>query len=81
MTTQKFDVTKHILVPKHSKVSDKERKDLLQKYKISADDLPRILKNDPAIAHLGPKLGDIIKIERDSPTAGKMAFYRVVVSE
>lgn len=72
------DITKHLLVPKHSKISEVEQKKLLEKYSITTRLLPKILKSDPAIAKLGAKVGEIIKIERDSKTAGKIYYYRVV---
>jgi DNA-directed RNA polymerase subunit H len=74
-----FDVSKHILVPKHSKVSDSEKKKLFEKYNINGKELPRIFKEDPAIVKLSVKVGDIIKIERESQTAGVAKYYRVVV--
>ncbi len=76
----KFDPTAHALVPKHSKVSEKDRKELFAKYQIEAKDLPRMLVGDPAIAHLGVKEGDIVKVDRRSPTSGASVFYRRVVS-
>ena len=51
---------------------------LLEKLNASKDKLPAILKSDPAIKKLKPKKGDIIKIERNSETAGKAIYYRVV---
>ena len=75
-----FDITNHLLVPKHTKISDKEKKDLLAKYKINLKELPKIKKNDVAIAKLGAKEGDVIKIVRNSPTAGEAIFYRGVVN-
>ena len=76
-----FDVSKHSLVPKHTKVSDAEKVKLFEKYLISARELPKILKNDPAIAKLNVKPGDIIKIERISQTAGISNYYRAVVED
>lgn len=76
----KLDVSKHVLVPKHSKVSEKERKELFDKYVIELRDLPRIFRADPAIAELDVKDGDVVKIVRKSPTAGVCMFYRRVVS-
>ena len=70
----------HILVPEHSKISEKEKHELLEQYRITDKELPRILKADAAIAHLDVKPGDVIKISRKSPTAGETVFYRVVVS-
>ncbi len=74
----KFKVSQHILVPKHSKLSETEKKEVLARYSISVNDLPKILTKDPAIAHLGIKEGDVIKIERNSPTAGDYIFFRRV---
>ena len=76
----KFDVTKHELVPKHAKLSEKEMKELFEKYSIELPNLPRIFKSDPSIQHLDVKDGDIIKISRKSPTAGDTHFYRRVVA-
>ncbi len=77
----KLDITSHILVPKHTKLSENEKKALFEKYKISLKDLPRISKKDPAIQHLDVEYGDIIKIERQSPTSGKVVYYRGVLNE
>lgn len=77
----KFDISKHILVPKHSKLSEKERKALFEAYNIEFKDIPKISIKDQAILHLDVKQGDIIKIERNSPTAGVTYFYRGVINE
>lgn len=77
---KKFKTDKHILIPKHSKVSDSQKEKLLEKYNISIKELPRILKTDSAISSLGVKPGDVIKITRKSQTAGEAIFYRVVVN-
>lgn len=76
----KFDVKKHELVPKHSKASEKEKKEITEKYKISVYDLPSIKANDPAIKDLDAKAGEVIKIERKSPTSGDTIFYRCVIN-
>lgn len=73
-------VTKHVLVPKHTKLSEREKKQLLEKYNITVKQLPRISKKDPAIQHLDVKPGDVIKIHRESKTAGKTEFYRSVAN-
>jgi len=74
-------IKEHNLVPQHTIVSEKEKEKLLEKYNISPSNLPRILKDDSALSNLKVKDGDIIKIERDSPTAGKVEFYRLVVND
>ncbi len=74
-----FDVTKHHLVPKHTKLSETEKSKVLGKYDVDAHSLPKILVNDPALKKLGAKVGDVIKIERNSKTAGVTEYYRVVI--
>jgi len=77
---KKIIVGKHELIPKHSKISDKEKKQLIEKYNInSLKELPKIIKNDPGLQGLNAKVGDIIKIIRQCPT-GEHHYYRVVVS-
>ncbi len=77
---KEIDVSKHVLVPKHVKLNEKEKKDLFEQYVADLRDLPRVYKDDPAIQGLDVKEGDIIKIFRKSPTAGEAIFYRRVVS-
>lgn len=76
-----FIVTSHILVPKHELCSDDEKAKVLAKYKVQPHQMPRITANDPAIRHLGVKVGDLIKITRHSDTAGDAVFYRIISSE
>ena len=77
---KEFSVEQHMLVPRHSKLSEKEKKELLEKYNISVAELPKIMKSDAAIQKLAAKPGDVIRIERNSPTAGTIDFFRVVVN-
>ena len=78
MKKPKFKVDKHILTPKHMKISEREKAQLLEKYHVTSKELPKMLKTDSAIKELDAKLGDVIKIIRKSPTAGEAVFYRVV---
>lgn len=78
-----FDISKHILVPKHTKLTKKEQQELFNRYNITHAQLLKIYKDDVAIAHLELEDGDVVKIERkgelQSPTAGVYNFYRGVV--
>jgi len=65
-------------VPKHTLLSDAEEKNLLGTYSISKADLPCIKHNDPAIANLNAKSGNVIKIERDSNFGSTAFYYRLV---
>lgn len=79
MPKKKIEIKNHILIPKHTKLSDKDKKALLDEYKISLKELPKISNNDPAISSLNLEAGDVIKIVRPSQTAGESIFYRVVI--
>jgi len=61
-------------------LNEKEKKALLEKYNISTKELPIILEDDAALIGLDVKPGDIVKIERKSPTAGNAVFYRAVAT-
>lgn len=76
-----LNISEHVLVPKHELLGDKEKKAILEKHSASLEDFPKILITDPAITHLSVKEGDMIKITRDSLTAGDAAFFRVVIAE
>ena len=76
---QEIKIDKHLYVPKHVKLSEEDTEELLKKLNITKKQLPRILKEDPAIANLDVKKGDIIKITRNSPTTGEADFYRVII--
>jgi DNA-directed RNA polymerase subunit H (RpoH/RPB5) len=75
---KQVDISKHILVPKHVKLSEKERREILMHYRINISDLPKISIKDPAIANMDVSIKDIIKIIRPSRTAGISVFYRRV---
>jgi len=74
-----FNIFDHVLVPKHEIVSPEDREKLLQEYRVQPYQLPRLLASDPAVKAIGARPGDIVRIIRDSPTAGKYVSYRHVV--
>jgi DNA-directed RNA polymerase subunit H len=76
-----FDATTHSLVPKHIILTEKDKKVLFERYSITIAELPKIFVTDPAIIALAPKLGDVVKIIKKSPTAGEAIYYRGVISE
>ncbi len=75
----KFRLQDHILVPKHEVLSQEEAEELLRVLGISKEQLPKIKATDPIVKEIGAKPGDIVKITRESLTAGKSVFYRLVV--
>jgi DNA-directed RNA polymerase subunit H len=76
---KKIEIDKHELVPKHILLEEREKEEVLQKFGITVRQLPRISMEDPVIKEVNPKIGDVIKIVRKSPTAGESVYYRVVV--
>ena len=80
MKELQFNISKHILVPKHEIVRDQsEIADLLTTYKMSKNKLTIILHSDPMARYLNVKVGEIVKITRDSPSAGIAIVYRYCV--
>ncbi|MCD6477463.1 MAG: DNA-directed RNA polymerase subunit H [Candidatus Aenigmarchaeota archaeon] len=76
---KEFKVTDHILVPKHEVLSKEEKIELLKKLNISEKQLPKIFDSDPVVKEIGAKIGNVIKITRNSPVAGKSIYYRIVI--
>ena len=74
-----FDLSKHLFVPKHIKLKDAEKEKILIQHYLSKKVLPKIFQSDPALAKFETQPGDVIKIERESKTAGASSYYRVVV--
>ena len=74
----KKDILKHQLVPEHVILSEEEAEKVLEEMKIHAEQLPRIRTDDSVVKAIGAKEGDILKIIRESPTAGKFVTYRIV---
>jgi|WetSurMetagenome_2_1015567.scaffolds.fasta_scaffold711980_2 DNA-directed RNA polymerase subunit H (RpoH/RPB5) len=72
------EVIQHKLVPKHELLGPEEAQQILENYKVTREQMPKILPTDPAIQHLSAKVGDLIKITRDSKFVGKSLYYRVV---
>ena len=76
---KKTKIAVHSLIPKHSKLSETEKKQVLEQYGITVKELPSISLDDAALHGLSVKVSDVLKIERNSPTAGKSVFYRSVI--
>jgi DNA-directed RNA polymerase subunit H len=74
-----FELFGHEIVPMHVIASDDEVNMVLDHYGIKKTQLPRIARDDPAAKVLGARLGQVIRIERESPTAGTTYYYRLVV--
>lgn len=74
-----FDLFEHVLVPKHEILEEKEKEQLLTQLRVHPYQLPQISSSDPAVKAIGAKPGDLLRVIRKSPTAGKHIAYRYVV--
>ena len=73
------NVTKHVLVPKHIKISKEEEDVILKRFNIKKKNELPIIKSDDAICqYYNFKSGDIIKILRSNELSGSGLFIRLV---
>ena len=79
MVEEDIPIFESYLVPKHEIMDEDQKTKLMQELNIIPKQLPIIKIDDPAIKSLNPKTGDVIKVTRKSPVAGKCLYYRVVV--
>ena len=70
---------RHYLVAEHLLIKKEKVAELMAELGIKKDALPRIEKADSAIKHLAPEKGDVVKIIRDSMTAGQAVYYRRII--
>ena len=74
----KIDILEHKLVPKHEIMSDSEIEEELGNADFEIDNLPKIKIDDPVIKNIGAEADDILRITRESQTAGIFITYRIV---
>lgn len=79
-----FETLNHILVPEHQLMSEEKVEEILKRYNIKLEQLPKIRRSDAAIRALEIRTGEIlkgsvIKVIRYSETAGISTSYRLVV--
>ena len=74
-----YNVTKHEYVPKHTVLSLKNKKEVLNKYKTLSKNFPYILSTDPICRYFGCLPGTMMKIDRESETCGMYTVYRMVI--
>ena len=78
-TLNKKFILEHELVPRHEILDESEVELVLKKYGIKKENLPKILKDDVVVKAIGAQEGQVLKITRNSPTAGESVYYRLVV--
>lgn len=79
MKKGRISVLDHELVPVHEVLAEAEVAELLKRYKIQKEQLPKITEADPAIKEIKAEVGNVVRIRRKSKTAGKSLSYRLVI--
>ena len=79
-TGREFRPLEHKMVPRHELVEEDELKKILSEYNIEKEQMPKIRESDPASRAIQANVGDVVRITRESQTAGKAIFYRLVIA-
>jgi len=75
-----FNILKHELVPPAKVLKPDEQEQLFKKYNLTnVKNLPEISRFDPQAMAIGIRPGQIVKLERKSPTAMISLYYRVCI--
>ncbi len=79
-TGREFNPLEHKMVPHHEILNEEDLNKVLSEYKVDKEQLPKIRISDPSAVSVKAKVGDVVRITRDSQTAGKSYFYRLVIA-
>ena len=74
-----MDITDHHLVPDHSVLTERQKQALLKRTRAKEDQLPRIMPTDPIARIYGLEYGQVLKVVRNSETAGRYVSYRIML--
>jgi len=75
-----FNILKHVLVPTHRVMNEKETLEIMKKYNImDRTQFPEISRFDPVARVIGLRPGQVCHIIRPSKTAIETNYYRVCV--
>lgn len=64
------NITKHMFVPKHTKVSDSVKDSM------TYEEYPLLSRKDPIVLYYDFPIGSVISIERNVPLIGNTTYYR-----
>tara|TARA_X000000950_G_scaffold7378_1_gene8053 strand:+ start:4988 stop:5641 length:654 start_codon:yes stop_codon:yes gene_type:complete len=76
-----FNILDHVMVPKHRKLNQEEKKNIMLKFNItSEEEIPEISRFDPVAIILFLRPGELCEITRYNKTSIKNIFYRICIS-
>lgn len=67
-----------MLVPKHEIMTEEEISEEFSDVDYNFKDLPKIRADDPVVEEIGAEPGNVLRITRESQTAGVFVTYRIV---
>ena len=73
-----LDIQNHMLVPKHEIMSEDEISEEFSDVDYDYKNLPKIKSDDPVVKTIGAVAGNVLRITRESQTAGVFVTYRIV---
>lgn len=75
------NILEHVKVPEHLVLSQEEAKSVRERYNLVKDEqIPSISRFDPVAVALGMRPGQMCRINRYSPTAGRAVYYRMCIA-
>ncbi|KAI4300867.1 hypothetical protein L6164_034195 [Bauhinia variegata] len=72
------NITKHVLKPKLVVLTEEEKLELLEKYSLKENQLPRMLQNDTTARYYGLERGQVVKITYSGEITQLHVTYRCV---
>ena len=76
-----FNILEHTMVPKHRKLNNDEKKEVMKKFNINNDgEVPEISRFDPVANIMFLRPGEMCEITRFNKTSITNKFYRVCIS-
>lgn len=80
LASLQYNVIEHTFVPKHRKLTEEEKENVMKKYNITNDSqFPEISMFDPVAKALLLRPGDLCEITRYEKISFKNVFYRICV--
>nr|XP_043610343.1 DNA-directed RNA polymerases IV and V subunit 5B-like [Erigeron canadensis] len=72
------NITKHVLKPKHRVVTDEEKENLLKKFNLNENQLPRMSQKDAIAQYYGLEKGQVIEVTYNGEITGLHITYRCI---